>query len=133
MFFFHYLFKNLVDSLIMTRVADDGKLTPEMIDTKLCTHIIYKYAVLDETTLTMKVRDTTIDLDKKMYKRIIDLKKTGVKVMIAFGGKKDSVLKKDLYGKLLVDDTVRRTFIDSVIKFFDMYKFDGLDLVLEVN
>lgn len=117
----------------MTRVADDGKLTPEMIDTKLCTHIIYKYAVLDETTLTMKVRDTNIDLDEKMYKRIIDLKKTGVKVMIAFGGKKDSVLKKDLYGKLLVEDTVRRTFIDSVVKFFDMYKFDGLDLVLEVS
>lgn len=104
-----------------------------MIDTKFCTHIIYKYAVLDDTTLTMKVRDTTIDLDKKMYERILDLKKFGKKVLIAFGGKKDSILKKDLYGKLLIDDTVRRAFIDSVMKFFDMYKFDGLDLVLEVS
>lgn len=122
-----------VDSLVLKRVADDGKLMPDMIDTKLCTHIIYKYAVLDETKMTMKVRDTSIDLDMKLYEKIIDLKKTGTKVMIAFGGKKDSLMKKDFYGKLLVDATVRKTFIDSVIKFFDMYKFDGLDLVLEVS
>lgn len=118
---------------MLKRVTDDGKLMPDMIDTKLCTHIIYKYAVLDDTKLTMKVRDKTIDLDMKLYEKILDLKKMGKKVMIAFGGKKDSFMKKDLYGKLLIDDTVRKTFIDSVIKFFDMYKFDGLDLVLEVS
>lgn len=120
-----------VDSTIFKRVDDDGKMTPEMIDTKLCTHIVYKYAILDDTTLTMKVRDKDTDLDKKMYKRILDLKKFGVKVLIAFGGKKDSIGTK--YGRLLTDDTVRKTFIDSVMKFFDMYKFDGLDLVLEVR
>lgn len=101
-----------------------------MIDTKLCTHVVYKYAVLDDTTLTMKVRDKDIDLDEKMYDRILDLKKTGMKVLIGFGGKKDSSVKKDKYGKILTDDTIRRKFVDSVLKFFDMYKFDGMELVL---
>lgn len=104
---------------------------PEMIDTKLCTHIIYTFAVLDDTTLTMKVQDKVIDIDNKMYKRITDLKKFGKKVLIALGGKMDSL--GDKYGKLLTDTTVRRTFIDSVVKFLKMYHFDGLDLVLEVS
>lgn len=77
----------------------------------------------------MKVRDMDVDVD--MYKKILDLKKHGIKVLIALGGKKDSIGTK--YGKLLTDDTIRKTFIDSVMKFFDMYKFDGLDLVLEVS
>lgn len=118
---------NAVDSTVLKTVDTDGKLTPDMIDTKLCTHVIYKYVILDDTTLTMKVRDTDVDMD--MYKKILDLKKHGIKVLIAFGGKKDSIGTK--YGKLLTDDTVRKTFIDSVMKFFDLYKFDGLDLVLE--
>lgn len=115
----------------VTKLVGDGKFTPEMIDTKLCTHIIYKYAVLDDTTFTMKVQDKDIDLDMKMYKRITDLKKFGTKVLIALGGKKDSF--GDKYGKLLTDTTLRKTFIDSVVKFLKMYKFDGLDLVLEVS
>lgn len=122
---------NPVDSTTFKEVDDDGKLTPEMIDTKLCTHIVYKYAVLHDTTLRISVRDSDIDIGKKMYNRILDLKKSGVKVLIGFGGKKDSIGTK--YGKLLTDDTVREKFIGSVMKFLEMFKFDGLDLVLEVS
>lgn len=102
-----------------------------MIDTKLCTHIIYSFAVLDDETLTMKVGDKVIDIDKKMYHRVTDLKKLGKKVMIALGGKMDS--RGDKYGRLLTDKVARKNFIIHALKFIEKYNFDGLDLVLEVS
>lgn len=104
---------------------------PENIDTNLCTHIIYKYAVLDDETLTMKVGNRVIDIDNKMYERITDFKKLGKKVMIALGGTKDS--RGDKYGKLLTDETARKNFVINAMEFIEKYNFDGLDLVLKVS
>lgn len=121
---------NAVHNKAVKRIGD-GKFEPEMIDTKLCTHIIYKYAVLDDETLTMKVGDKLVDLDKNMYRRVTDLKKLGKKVMIALGGWKDS--RGDKYGKLLTDHIARKNFIINALEFIDKYNFDGLDLVLKVS
>lgn len=104
---------------------------PENIDIKLCTHIIYSYAVLDDETLVMKPRDHVIDIDMKMYERVTKFKTLGKKVLIALGGKMDS--RGDKYGKLLTDTTARKHFILNAVKFIEMYNFDGLDLVLEVS
>lgn len=115
----------------MTTLVGDGKFMPEMIDTNLCTHIIYKYAILDDDTLTMKSSDHVIDIDNKMYERVTDFKKLGKKVLIALGGWKDSIGTK--YGKLLTDEIVRKNFIFKAMHFIEKYNFDGLDLVLEVS
>lgn len=40
-----------------------GKYTPEDIDSDLCTHITYGFAVLDGSTLTIKPHDSWADLD----------------------------------------------------------------------
>lgn len=45
----------------------DGKYKPEDIDTDLCTHITYGFAVLDSNTLTIKPHDSWADIDNGKY------------------------------------------------------------------
>ena len=40
-----------------------GKYKPEDIDYKLCTHIVYGFAVLDGNNLIMKTHDSWADID----------------------------------------------------------------------
>lgn len=44
----------------------DGKYLPSDIDSSLCTHVNYGFAVLDGTTLTIKPHDSWADLDNGM-------------------------------------------------------------------
>ncbi len=49
---------------------DAGKYVPDDIDPSLCTHIMYGFAVLDQSTLQMKPHDTWADLDNKFYEKV---------------------------------------------------------------
>lgn len=111
---------------------DSGKYTPENIDEKLCTHIIYAFAVLDPNTLTIQINDPFTDIRNNFYEKVTDLKRNGVKVLIAVGGGADS---KDVnkYKRLLSDGNARQNFVVSVKEFTEKYNFDGLDLDLEVS
>ena len=40
-----------------------GKYKPEDIDYKLCTHIVYGFAVLDSNNLVLKTHDSWADID----------------------------------------------------------------------
>lgn len=65
---------------------NEGKFLPENIDENLCTHIVYGFAVLDGSTLTLKMHDTWADIDNNFYERVTSYRKKGVKVLIAIGG-----------------------------------------------
>lgn len=41
----------------------EGKFLPEDIDADLCSHIIYGFAVLDGSSLTIKPHDSWADID----------------------------------------------------------------------
>lgn len=110
---------------------DAGKFTPENIDPKLCTHIVYAFTTLDANTLTMKVFDSWADIDNKLYQKITDFRNKGVKVTVALGGWNDSIGSK--YGRLLTDPGLRKKFISAAVNFIKKYNFQGLDLDLEVN
>lgn len=69
----------------------EGKYLPENIDENLCTHIVYGFAVLDGTTLTIKSHDSWADIDNNFYDRITAFRKKGIKVLIAIGGWNDSL------------------------------------------
>ncbi|XP_076042458.1 putative chitinase 10 isoform X2 [Oratosquilla oratoria] len=103
-----------------------GKYKPEHIDTDLCTHIVYGFAVLDAQTLTIKPHDTWADYDNKFYEKVTALKNRGVKVLIALGGWNDS--KGGKYSKLVNSVSSRRKFNDHVVQFIQTNNFDGLDL-----
>lgn len=103
-----------------------GKYLPDNIDASLCTHIVYGFATLDGSTLTMKPYDTWADIDNKFYQRVTDFKKKGVKVSVAIGGWNDSA--GDKYGRMVRDAGARSRFVTSVIAFIEKYHFEGLDI-----
>jgi GH18 family chitinase len=48
---------------------DDGKFDIKDIDTSLCTHIIYAYAILNSVTYEMELADPYYDIKKNAYTR----------------------------------------------------------------
>jgi len=113
------------------RQGGDGKFDPEDIDPKICTHIIYGFAVLDQNTLLLKSHDPYADMSdgysgKDMYRKVTEFKKYGIKVTLALGGWNDS--KGPKYSKLVSDPAARARFIEHAISFIEEHDFDGLDL-----
>ncbi|XP_026687735.1 probable chitinase 10 [Diaphorina citri] len=103
-----------------------GKYLPSDIDSDLCTHVIYGFAVLDTDQLVIKPHDTWADLDNKFYEKVTALKKKGVKVTLAIGGWNDSAGNK--YSRLVNSQQARSKFIAHVVNFILEHNFDGLDL-----
>ncbi|OXA59868.1 putative chitinase 3 [Folsomia candida] len=103
-----------------------GKYKPEDINPKLCTHIVYGFAVLDYTDLTLKPHDTWADFDNHFYEQVTAYKKGGTKVTLAIGGWNDS--QGDKYSRLVNNPASRKKFITHAIEFIKKYNFDGLDL-----
>ncbi|XP_055600306.1 probable chitinase 10 [Uranotaenia lowii] len=103
-----------------------GKYTPDHIRTDLCTHIVYGFAVLDYSSLTIKTHDSWADIDNKFYSRVVAAKEKGVKVTLAIGGWNDSM--GDKYSRLVRSAAARARFIEHVVEFLEKYGFDGLDL-----
>ncbi|XP_055636577.1 probable chitinase 10 [Toxorhynchites rutilus septentrionalis] len=103
-----------------------GKYTPDHIRTDLCTHIVYGFAVLDYSTLTIKTHDSWADIDNKFYTRVVAAKEKGAKVTLAIGGWNDSA--GDKYSRLVRSAAARARFIQHVVGFLEKYGFDGLDL-----
>ena len=103
-----------------------GKYTPDNIDTNLCTHIVYGFAVLNYDELTIRTHDSWADIDNKFYSRVVAAKEKGVKVTLAIGGWNDSA--GDKYSRLVRSAASRAKFIKHVVEFLEKYGFDGLDL-----
>jgi chitinase len=107
----------------------EGKYKPEDIDPAMCTHIIYGFATLNPSELTMQVFDSWADTDEygpNLYAKVTALKKKGIKVLIALGGWNDSLGSK--YSQLVNNPAARKKFVDNAVKFVEKYGFDGLDL-----
>ncbi|XP_043594466.1 probable chitinase 10 isoform X2 [Bombus pyrosoma] len=105
---------------------EGGKFLPEDIDPDLCTHVLYGFAVLDGSQLTIKPHDSWADIDNKFYERVAALKSKGIKVLMAIGGWNDSAGNK--YSRLVNSPSARQRFITTVIQFIEKYEFEGLDL-----
>lgn len=103
-----------------------GKYTPDHIDTDLCTHIVYGFAVLDYTELTIRTHDSWADIDNNFYERVARLKEKGVTVSLALGGWNDS--QGDKYSRLVRNAASRAKFVKQAVQFIERYGFGGLDL-----
>ncbi|XP_051164101.1 probable chitinase 10 [Leptopilina boulardi] len=103
-----------------------GRYLPEHIDHTLCTHIIYGFAVLDYSDLTIKAHDSWADFDNQFYERVLKYKKRGLKISLALGGWNDSA--GDKYSRLVNNQAARKKFIEHAIRFLEKFGFDGLDL-----
>ena len=110
----------------------DGKYEVDNINATLCTDMVYAFAILDNNTYTIKEFDLNVDLgaDYRFYAKFVDLKKKNpnLKTTIAIGGWTDSHDETNKYSKMVADAGKRKIFVDSVMAFLQLYKFDGLDI-----
>ncbi|KAL1138266.1 hypothetical protein AAG570_009955, partial [Ranatra chinensis] len=103
-----------------------GKFLPEDIDTSLCTHIVYAFAVLDSERLEIKSHDSWADIDNNFYSKVAALAAKGIKVLLGLGGWNDSL--GDKYSRLVNNPNSRRNFVRQAVEFVKKYDFQGLDL-----
>lgn len=103
-----------------------GRYVPEDINTDLCTHVVYGFAVLDYSELTIRTHDSWADIDNKFYERVAGLKSKGVKVSLALGGWNDS--QGDKYSRLVRSPAARKRFVNQALEFVERFGFEGLDL-----
>ncbi|CAG2174944.1 unnamed protein product [Oppiella nova] len=114
-----------------------GKFAPEMSNPLLCTHMMYGFAKLGAGG-EIEVMENDLDLgdtDYKsglpwgegMYRRIEHLRDVNhnMKAMISIGGWNEG---SDKYSQMASSPDSRKKFVNSVVKFIQTYKFDGLDV-----
>ncbi|XP_054004549.1 probable chitinase 2 [Hylaeus anthracinus] len=107
----------------------NGKFGINNIRPELCTHIIYAFAGLNETTWTIRSLDPYKDIENGGgdYKRVTELrlKYPELKVSLAIGGWNEGSKN---YSELAASPDRRRRFIDSVTTFLGQFNFNGFDL-----
>ena len=112
----------------------EGHFEPNDIDPFLCTHVIYAFAKLEESTSEIASSDPWLDFPSSHpggrydgYGEFVNLKQTNpnLKAMLAIGGWNEGSVK---YSEMAADPAKRATFVASAVKFVKEYNFDGLDL-----
>ncbi|CAG0912515.1 unnamed protein product [Notodromas monacha] len=106
-----------------------GKFDVENIDPYLCTHIIYGFAGLKENQIAAldPYNDLVEEWGLGAFKKFVNLKKYNpkLKALIAIGGWNEGSQK---YSSMAGSPQTRSMFVDSVLKFLEHHKFDGLDM-----
>ena len=104
----------------------NAKFTPAHIDYDLCTHIIYAFAKIVNSKLTM-----TELSDVQMYNEIVKKSKLHnpkLKVLLAVGGYNHESKSVSPFSEMVNNEDSLQKFIDGSVEFLRQYKFDGLDL-----
>nr|XP_018905689.1 PREDICTED: probable chitinase 3 [Bemisia tabaci]XP_018905690.1 PREDICTED: probable chitinase 3 [Bemisia tabaci] len=99
-----------------------GKFTPEDIDPKLCTHVIYAFGTLKDHLLTEGE-----EKEAEQYEATVALrdKNPNLKILLAIGGWAfGSTPFKELTGNVFR----MNQFVYEAIEFLRKYKFNGLDV-----
>ena len=107
----------------------DGNFEVDDIDPDLCTHIIYAFAGLNETTNKIVSLDPWCDFEDGLdgygnFTRLAN-RNPGLKALLAIGGWSEGSEK---YSKMANDSSTRAIFVQSAVEFILEYEFDGLDL-----
>lgn len=98
------------------------------VDPNLCTHLIYASASLSSKDYTIISGSLTIDIIQGTYSQFVGLKSKNpnLKTMISLYENSDD--RANTFSKMVASNARINTFVDSVVKFLQKYKFDGLNL-----
>ncbi|KAG8197090.1 hypothetical protein JTE90_004355 [Oedothorax gibbosus] len=107
-----------------------SKFQPKMIDSLICTHVNYEFAILDPKTYELVPGEPSLDIQMGFYDDAVGLKNTNpnLKVLLSMGGWKDSTKK---YSELVESESRMDNFIEKAVPFLKKHNFDGLDIAWE--
>lgn len=99
----------------------------EDIPTDLCTHLVYSFVGLDNSTWKVKHIDQEFDLGKDGLSRFVSLKQKHphLKTLLAVGGWAEGGQK---YSDMVGVRARRKAFVQSALDWVLKYGFDGFDL-----
>jgi len=102
------------------------------INPDLCTHLVYASASLDNISYNIVSGNQTIDITQGAYSQFVGLKSKNpdLKTMISIFESSDD--GKNTFSKMVTSNSRITSFLNSVVKFLQQYKFDGLNLDWEV-
>ncbi|KAJ8871793.1 hypothetical protein PR048_028133 [Dryococelus australis] len=108
----------------------NGKFEAENIQPDLCTHLVYAFVGIStsgQVVLLDEYNDIADNYGKNAMGRCQNLKTSNpnLKVLVAIGGWNEGSVK---YSIVVNNDTLRATFVDSIVNFTVSYGFDGFDL-----
>jgi chitinase len=114
---------------IFCNATEPWQFGVENVDTKLCTHLVYAFADLDDSTLQITPNNPAVDIDQEFYHKFTGLKSQNpkLKTMLSIGGWVDSNIN-DKYSRMVSTSENIQTFVDSVLRMLSDYGFDGLDV-----
>lgn len=104
-----------------------NQITPGQIDTTNYTHLTFAFASIDPTTF--KIVPATSD-DIPLFTQFTALKSAKLQTWIAVGGFdfSDPGPTHTTWSDLCASASHRQVFIQSLIDFMNLYKFDGVDI-----
>nr|XP_022913608.1 probable chitinase 2 [Onthophagus taurus]XP_022913616.1 probable chitinase 2 [Onthophagus taurus]XP_022913621.1 probable chitinase 2 [Onthophagus taurus] len=108
---------------------DAGAFSIEEIDPSLCTHLVFGYTHLNETTDEIIIFESWSKLlGRKSHENISKLKakKPDLKVLVSLGGWLDGSIK---YSRLAANPKRVQRFVNNTLDFIEENSLDGMHLV----
>lgn len=122
-----------------------GRFQAGDIDPSICSHIIYSFVGMKESTSRIYSRDPGLDLapgeeepdpddevnyqgDLDMLRKTVRLRDEGnsdLKILMAVGGPQQS---QQSFSIMAADAERRRQFVESAVEYITRFNLDGLDL-----
>lgn len=105
----------------------NGQFNISNVPTNLCTHYIYSFLGLDDTSYTIKLLDEYFDIELNGLANAVALRENNpeLKVIASIGGWGEGSGK---YSDMVSSTNLRTNFIQSALDFVETYGFDGLDI-----
>uniref|UniRef100_A0A182NFJ2 chitinase n=1 Tax=Anopheles dirus TaxID=7168 RepID=A0A182NFJ2_9DIPT len=107
---------------------DEGSFQINDIPGNLCSHVVYNFLGVNETSYQLEVLEPQYDIEERGLERFAALKEQypHLKLLIAVGGWAHGGAK---FSEMAKFRTRRNQFIGSVMRLLHQYRLDGIELV----
>lgn len=107
---------------------DQGAFQIDDIPGRLCSHVVYNFLGVNETSHQLELLQPEYDIDERGLERFVALKDKfpQLKLVVAVGGWAHGGAR---FSEMAKNRARRSQFIGSVVKFLHQHRLDGIELV----